>query len=118
MPDQNNRRISTRRDQQEVLSLTIISTSRNPELLGKKLNGSTVDISATGLRIKLSSALPADSTINMSIELKDDPSEFFLSGKVRWCRVIEAEDTYQAGVVLHAIMNTETDYKRWREIVK
>jgi len=118
MSDQNNRRTSTRHDQQEVLSLTIISTSQNPELLGKKFNGSTVDISATGLRIKLHSMLPADSTINMLIVLKDDSNEFFLTGKVRWCREIEAEDTYQAGVVLQGIINTETDYQRWREIVK
>jgi hypothetical protein len=118
MPALNNRRTSTRRDQQEVLSLTIISTSLNPELLGKKLNGSTVDISATGLRIKLDCALPADSTINMSIMLKNDPGEFFLTGKVRWCREIKTEDLFQAGIVLNGIINTETDYKRWREIVK
>lgn len=118
MPALNNRRNSTRHDQQEVLSLTIISSSLNPELLGKTINASTVDISATGLRIKLDSILPADSTINMSIELKDDPGEFFLTGKVRWCREIKEEDIYQAGIVLHGIINTGTDYKRWRELVK
>jgi len=118
MPALIDRRTSHRRDQQEVLSLTIISTSQNPELLGKKFSGSTVDISRSGLRIKLESALPTDSTINMSIALKNDPGEFFLTGKVRWCREINSEEVYQAGVVLDGRINTETDYNRWREIVK
>ena len=114
----NNRRNSTRHDQQEVLSLTIISSSLNPELLGKKIDASTVDVSATGLRIKVDSILPADSTINMSIQLKHDPGEFFLTGKVRWCREIKEADIYQAGIMLLGIINTATDYERWRRIVK
>ena len=117
MSDQN-RRTDERHNQQEALSLTIIFTSQNPGLLGRTLKGSTIDISASGLRIMLGTALPPDSTIDVSIALKGDPDKFFLSGKVRWCRETESEGTYQVGIALQDLINTETDYKRWRKIVK
>ncbi len=118
MSDQNNRRADKRHTQQEALSLTIIFTSQNPGLLGRRINGSTIDISASGLRIVLGTALPVDSTIDMSIALKDDPDKYFLSGKVRWCRETTEEGTYQVGIVLQDLINTETDYKRWRKKLK
>ena len=117
MPE-TNRRSDNRHEQQEALSLTIIFTSQNPGLLGKTLQGSTVDISASGLRIMLKSALPAESTIDMSIVLKGDAEKYFLSGKVRWCREMVEEGTYQIGIVLQDLINTETDYKRWRKNIK
>jgi len=53
-----NRRADERYSRQEALSLTIIFTSQNPGLLGKTLKGSTIDISASGLRIVLGTAIP------------------------------------------------------------
>ena len=113
-----NRRADKRHNHQEALSLTIIFTSQNPGLLGKTLKGSTVDISASGLRIALGAALPPNSTIDVSITLKDDPDKFFLSGKVRWCKETEEEGIYQIGIVLHELINTDTDFKRWRKMVR
>ena len=113
-----NRRADKRHSHQEALSLTIIFTSQNPGLLGRTLKGSTVDISASGLRIALGTALPPDSTIDVSIALKDDPDKFFLSGKVRWCKETEEAGIYQIGIVLQELINTETDFKRWRKTVK
>lgn len=118
MSNQTNRRNSVRLNIQEALSLTIISTTQSPELEGKVFNGSTMDISTTGLRLMLSSPLPPNSIINMSITLENAPNEFLLSGKVRWCREFKQEDTYQAGIVLHKNINDEIDYNRWREAVK
>ena len=118
MSDHNNRRADKRLDQKEALSLTIVFTSQNPALLGRTIKGSTIDISASGLRIKLKTPLPADSTIDVSIKLKDDPYTYFLSGKVRWCRETDEEGTYQIGIVIQDLINTETDYKRWRKTVK
>lgn len=118
MSDQANRRADKRHDHKEALSLTIIFTSQNPALLGKTLKGSTIDVSASGLRILLKTPLPADSTIDVSITLKDDPYKYFLSGKVRWCRETKEEGTYQVGIVIQDLINTETDYKRWRKALK
>ena len=113
-----NRRADKRHEQHEALSLTIIFTSQNPGLLGRTIKGSTIDVSTSGLRIQLGTALPPDSTIDMSLTLKDDPNKFFLSGKVRWCKETEEADIYQIGIILQDLINTETDYKRWRKTVK
>lgn len=113
-----NRRSDVRHKQQEPLSLTIIFTSQNPRLLGKTLKGSTIDISSSGLQIMLGTALPPNSTIDMSVTLKDNPDKFFLSGKVRWCNEAEEPDTYKIGIALQDLINTDTDYKRWRQTVK
>ncbi|MDH5611683.1 MAG: PilZ domain-containing protein [Gammaproteobacteria bacterium] len=118
MSDNINRRSESRHLQQEALSLTIVFSSQNPGLLGKRLKGSTIDISSSGLRIMLTTALEPDSTIDMSIALKDDPDKFFLSGKVRWCKSAEEPGTYQIGIALQDLYNTDTDYKRWRKTVK
>ena len=121
MSEEVNRRVDKRISQKEALKLSIIFSSENPGLLGKTLKGSTIDISASGLRITLGTALPPNSTIDMSITLKDDPEKYFLSGKVRWCRAAEDEDEegmYHVGIVLQDLINTETDYKRWRKSFK
>ncbi len=118
MSDQESRRADARHIQHEAVSMTIIFTSQNPRLLGKTLNGSTIDVSSSGLRIILATELAPESTIDMSVTLKDDSEKFFLSGKVRWSREAEEEGMYQIGIVLQDLLNTETDYKRWRKIVK
>lgn len=119
MSEEVNRRVDKRISQKEALKLSIIFSSENPGLLGKTLKGSTIDISASGLQITLATALPPDSTIDMSITLKDDPDKYFLSGKVRWCRKAEDEEgMYHVGIVLQDLINTETDYKRWRKSFK
>jgi len=118
MSNDINRRSEPRHQQQEALSLTIVFSSLNPGLLGKRLKGSTIDISSSGLRITLPTALEPDSTIDMSITLKDDPDKFFLSGKVRWCKEAEEPGNYHIGIVLQDLFNTDTDYKRWRKVVK
>ncbi|MFC1588748.1 PilZ domain-containing protein [Pseudomonadota bacterium] len=118
MSDNINRRSEERHSVQEALNLTIVFSSENPGLLGKRLKGSTIDISSSGLQITLATALIPDSTIDMSILLKDDPDKFFLSGKVRWCRENKEEGNYHIGIALQDLFNTDTDYKRWRKVVK
>lgn len=118
MSEHINRRADKRVNQKEAVKLTIIFTSQNPGLLGRSIKGATIDVSVSGLRITLGTALPPDSTIDMSVTLKDDPDAYFLSGKVRWCRETEEAGTYQAGIVLQDLINTETDYKRWRKNLK
>jgi len=117
MFDQSNRRSDKRVVRREALSLTIIFTSQNPSLLGRTITGSTLDISASGLGLILDTELPTDSTIDLSIILTGDTKEFFLSGKVCWCREVE-EGMYKIGIILNDLINTESDLKRWRKALK
>jgi len=41
-----------------------------------------------------------------------------LSGKVRWCKKADDEASYHVGIALQDLINTETDYKAWREALK
>lgn len=118
MPEHQERRIDKRISQTEAFSLKIMFTSENPTLLGKSLYGSTIDISASGLKLSLQSQLPIDSTIDVVVILKGSPKQYFLSGKVRWCKKDEAKGNYHVGVALQDLFNTETDYEAWRVALK
>lgn len=118
MPENQERRTDKRIIRTEAFSLKIIFTSENPGLLGKSLYGSTIDISASGLRLALQKQLPVDSTIDVVVILKGSPKQYFLSGKVRWCKKADDKNNYHVGVALQDLINTETDYKAWRTALK
>jgi Tfp pilus assembly protein PilZ len=118
MPENDERRVDERIVQTAAFSLKIIFTSENPGLLGRSLYGSTIDISASGLKLALQSELPVDSTIDVVVTLKSNPKQYFLSGKVRWCKKADNEGNYHVGIALQDLINTDTDYKAWREALK
>jgi hypothetical protein len=62
--------INERRSEQclklnQPITVKIMFASQNPELLGKRLQGSSADVSASGIRILLNMDLPEDSTIDL-----------------------------------------------------
>jgi len=118
MPERDERRVDERLTKTAAFSLKIIFTSDNPALLGKSLYGSTIDVSASGLKLALQNELPVDSTIDVVITLKGNPKQYFLSGKVRWCKKSDDEANYHVGIALQDLINTDTDYKTWREALK
>jgi hypothetical protein len=117
MPSQEERR-ADERIEHKASKLKIVFTSDTPGLLGKVLTGSTVDISASGLQITLNTAVPVDSTMDVRITLSDDPKEYFLSSKVRWCKKSDQDDTYNIGLALQDLFNTDTDYDSWKAALK
>jgi len=117
MPNPEERR-ADKRIEHKASKLKIVFTSDTPGLLGKVLTGSTVDISASGLQITLNTAVPVDSTMDVSITLDGDPKAYFLSSKVRWCKQSDQDNTYNVGLVLQDLFNTDTDYNSWRETFK
>lgn len=118
MPNPEERR-ADKRVEHKASKLKIVFTSDTPGLLGKTLAGSTVDISASGLKITLNTAVPVDSTMDVRIVLDGDSTEYFLSSKVRWCNKSDENDnTYQVGLALQDLFNTDTDYNSWRAAFK
>lgn len=118
MPDNKERRVDERITQAEAFSLKIIFTSENPSFLGKSLYGSTIDISASGLRLSLQNELPIDSTIDVIVTLKGSPKQYFLSGKVRWCEKADDKGNFHVGIALQDLINTDTDYQDWQVAFK
>lgn len=87
--------------------------SQNPELLGKRLQGSCADVSASGFSILLNMDLPVDITVTLK-----ESQKFFLSGKVRWTEAVSASGMFHIRVSLQELYNTDTDLKRWKEAIK
>ena len=98
----------------EALELKIVFSSENPNLLGKTLSGSTLDVSATGLRIELNQQIKLDSVLDVWVKLKDNDKRYFLTGNVRWCNEMEVGGYYQIGVVLRERSDTVTDLASWQ----
>lgn len=117
MTNIEERREYQRIAQSEAIALKIVFTSDNPRQLGKTLDGSTVDVSASGLRLSMQAPLTVNSTIDLNVTLRQDFREYYLSAKVRWCKQIE-DGSYQIGVALQDLIDTPTDYKAWQQALK
>ncbi len=119
MEDQvENRRQSPRISLKEALNLKIVFSSENPNLLGKTLCGSTIDVSASGLRIELNQQIKIDSVLDVWVTLKENDKKYFLTGNVRWCRTLETGEYFQIGVVLRERSDTVTDLDSWQDAFK
>lgn len=112
---QQDRRGASRFDSKEALDLKIVFSSENPNLLGKRICGSTLDISASGLRIELNQQIKLDSVLDVWVTLKDSNKKYFLTGNVRWCKQLGEQGNYQIGVVLRERSDTITDLGSWRQ---
>ncbi len=112
------RRVAERYESRQALDLKIVFSSENPNLLGKTLCGSTLDVSASGLRIELNQPIMVDSVLDVWITLKDDPKKYFLTGNVRWVHEMEVGGYFQIGVVLRERSDTITDFANWKAAFK
>ena len=114
----NERRVAERYESKQALDLKIVFSSENPNLLGKTLSGSTLDVSSSGLRIELNQPVKVDSVLDVWVTLKDNPKKYFLTGNVRWVHELEVGGYYQIGVVLRERSDTITDLASWKVALK
>ena len=114
----DERRAEVRFDQKEELSMKIVFSSENPGLLGKTMDGATVDVSASGLRIMLNQPIQIDSVLDVWVNLKEKNKQFFLTGNVRWCNETDVGGIYQIGLVLRERSDTVTDLSSWQAVFK
>ena len=114
----DERRAEKRYEQNEALNMKIVFSSENPGLLGKTMDGSTVDVSASGLRIMINQPIQIDSVLDVWVNLKQKNKKYFLTGNVRWCKETEVGGTYQVGLVLRERTDCVTDLASWQEVFK
>lgn len=112
------RRSETRYERKEELNMKIVFSSDNPGLLGKTIDGSTIDVSASGLRIMLNQPIKVDSVLDVWVNRKQQNKRYFLTGNVRWCKETEMGGTYQVGLVLRERTDTVTDLASWQALFK
>lgn len=111
---EQDRRGAVRYESKEALDLKIVFSSENPNLLGKTLNGSTIDVSSSGLRIELNQQIKIDSVLDVWVTLKNSNKKYFLTGNVRWCTEMAVGGYFQIGVVLRERSDTITDLDSWQ----
>ena len=113
-----DRRADPRFEMSEDFTLKIVFSSENPGLLGKTISGSTVDVSASGLRLSLNVPIQLDSVLDVWVTLKENNKKYFLTGNVRWCNEGEVSGTYLIGLVLRERSDTVTDLSSWKDMFK
>jgi hypothetical protein len=118
MLNHDGQRAHVRFKSSDDINLKIVFSSENPGLLGRKLDGSTLDVSATGMRIMLNHAIQVDSVLDVWVGLKEQNQKYFLTGNVRWCNESEKPGIYQIGLVLRERSDTVTDLRNWQKVFK
>jgi hypothetical protein len=113
-----DRRAEARYERKEELNMKIVFSSENPGLLGKTIDGSTIDVSASGLRIILNQPIKIDSVLDVWVNRKEQNKKYFLTGNVRWCKETEVGGIYQVGLVLRERTDTVTDLASWQALFK
>lgn len=114
----DDRRAHRRFETAESINLKIVFSSENPGLLGRNLDGSTLDVSAGGLRISLNHPIKIDSVLDVWVTLKEQKRKFFLTGNVRWCNESDKPGIYLIGLILRERTDTVTDLRSWQEVFK
>lgn len=98
MPEE--RRTAPRLLRDENVVVKILAATARPELVGTEVECSTVDVSATGLRLLLETPVEAGSQLGLEVELTEHSDRYLLSGEVMWSRETEAAGIYLIGVRL------------------
>ena len=75
---------------QERLFVQVRDCTARPDLIGRTLPGWTVDISAHGLKLLCSDALPEGARVDLWVEISGVPGKFYLSAVVRWSGLAES----------------------------
>lgn len=112
------RRADARYHRSDSISVKIVFSSENPGLLGKTLDGSTLDVSASGMRIEVTRPIVLDSVLDIWVNLEEENRKYFLTGNIRWCTETDKPGVYQAGLVLRERSDTVTDLASWRDLFK
>lgn len=113
METKANRRRHGRLQRDDLLFVQVLAASESPSLVGETLQCSTLDVSASGLRVQVNCEVPVPSEIDLWLDVQACAQKFFMHGLVKWCNRVDAEQSiFQLGVEL---LNLPfTDFEDWR----
>lgn len=109
-----DRRLAPRSAHEEALLIRIIGSQASGFIEGETVRGSTQDISATGLRIRLKQPLPIGTALQLCIKVAACPGEFLVDAVIRSVRE-ESTSVFLAGVELREDPND--DVKGWQRML-
>ena len=80
------------------------------------LYGTALDISVSGMRLKLKQAIDAGERVTVVIHLEGHPGSFRLSGKARWSTPVRGDKSYLLGVELDDAGKEGDDLAAWQNL--
>ena len=114
MPEE--RRTAPRLLRDESVVVKILAAPARPELVGTAVECSTVDVSATGLRLLLETPVAAGSQLGLEVDVAEHSGRYFLGGEVMWSRETEAAGLYLIGV--HLLEGNGFETGRWNTLFR
>lgn len=110
-----DRRRDVRLQGDDSLRVQVLAATALPGLVGEILQCSSLDVSASGLKLTVPVNVPLHCKVDLWIDIKACACTFFLNGQVKWCDANRArEDIYQIGVQLRDA--PFTDFENWRDL--
>ena len=117
----NEKRRAKRLQQESEITITIIACGKNFSK-EKVIYNSSKDISASGAKIHSNIFLPIDTLMKIDFKLKNLQQMITAMGKVKWIKIICADESYDAGV---EFVNTPkeaiqklADYIMWKQNIE
>jgi len=108
------RRAEMRGVREERLFVQVESENSAGETRADTLSCSTLDISATGLRLRLHQELDIGRVVKLWVEIKGCPGKFMLTGIVRWC--CQLSDGITCGIELQESDDELNDMADWQDL--
>lgn len=79
------------------------------------LYGTALDISVSGMRLKLKQAIDAGERVTVVIHLDGHPGSFRLSGKARWSTPVRGDKSYLLGIEIDEGDDSQ-DLSAWQNL--
>lgn len=111
------RRRSPRSPHDEVIIAKVVASSEPGIPPGRTFVAKMADVSATGMRVRLTHEPAVGSSVDLWVVSNRQPGTLLLTGIVRWARPIALEGyTHQAGIELSE--NAADAVALWRQMVQ
>jgi len=108
----SERRGELRGAREERLFVKVLSLNDTADTNSLIISGATEDVSASGLSLLVSKSIPAQTRLELWVEIKGCPGKFLLTGLVRWCS--PRADEFNCGIEL--IDEGVSDFADWQDL--
>lgn len=97
----------------ENAEVTVLFSSENPALLGKKMQTTAIELSPKSIRLEVEYPIEINSVLDIAVKLDNNDRSYNLTGNVRW-RLPAQNGKYQIVLVLRERMDIRSDFKAWK----
>jgi hypothetical protein len=84
------------------------------DLVHTTLYCKTIDVSPTGMQVRLKKALQSGEKVDVIIQVEGYGNSFHLRGEIKWCRELNGEDACLAGI--QVIDTGNSDLASWKRV--